>query len=170
MDPLQLITSGTAAEIVSKRQRQLDRLAKPYNPVTDSKQMIKKDRISTTIIDNIGDAPQQMINHKKVNELQGVTAWCYWNTVSNGEHLAKPEDFKPPLQFDPRARLRTFIEASNEIEADMEIEDDTESIQRQITLIMQLTLKTLTVPMDSVSARNISMILFAHHHTQSFTC
>jgi len=166
MDPLQLITSGTAAEIVSKRQRQLDRLAKPYNPVTDSKQMIKKDRISTTIIDNIGDAPQQMINHKKVNELQGVTAWCYWNTVSNGEHLAKPEDFKPPLQFDPRARLRTFIEASNEIEADMEIEDDKESIERQITLIMQLTLKTLTVPMDSVSARNnIHDIVCTSPHT-----
>ena len=166
MDPLQLITSGTAAEIVSKRQRQLDRLAKPYNPVTDSKQMIKKDRISTTIVDCIGDAPQQCINHKKVHELQGVTAWCYWNIISNGEHLAKPEDFKPPLQFDPRARLRTFIEASNEIEADMEIEDDKESIERQITLILQLTLKTLTVPMDSVSARNnIHDIVCTSPHT-----
>jgi hypothetical protein len=48
----------------------------------------------------------------------------------------------------------------------MEIDDEMESIQRQITLILQLTLKTLTVPMDSVSARNnIHDIICTSPHT-----
>ena len=151
-DPLSLILSGAASETAAKRLTTLERLAKRYNPETDPKKFYKKQTVSS-VIDNIPEAPHQLCRIVKINELEGTTPLFFKELLRSGKHMASMDDFTPKLTFDPKARMRAFINANNELSTDIDIDDDPETIQRHITLLLQLTIKTLTVPIDRVSAR-----------------
>ena len=152
VDPLSLILSGAASETAAKRLTTLERLSKRYNPETDPKKFYKKQTVSS-VIDNIPEAPHQLCRIVKINELEGTTPLFFKELLRSGKHMASMDDFTPKLTFDPKARLRAFINANNDLSTDIDLDDDPETIQRHITLLLQLTIKTLTVPIDRVSAR-----------------